>query len=68
MAEEVQTGGIVRFRYDNQNQLKLTDKQKKEIEEAYKKADERKRKEKIRKKLIVILIILVIISLVYLLL
>ncbi len=67
MAEQVQTGGIMQFKYEKGNNPKLNEKQKKEIEDAYQQADERKRKEKIRKKIktliIVILIILFIIAL-----
>ena len=48
MAEEVSTGGLVRFRYEkNANKSNLSEEKKKEIQEAYVAADERKRKEKL---------------------
>ena len=62
MAEEVETGGLMRFRYSGE-QAKLSDQKKKEIEAAYQQADERKKKEKLRKKIIWIsMIILVVLS------
>ncbi len=51
MVEEVETGGLMRFRYSGE-QAKLGDKEKKEIELAYQKSDERKRKERAIKRLI----------------
>ena len=46
MSEEVQTGGVMRFRYGKNDERKLSDSQKKEIDEAYARANERKAKEK----------------------
>ncbi|MBI2632482.1 hypothetical protein HYW75_05750 [Candidatus Pacearchaeota archaeon] len=46
MAEEVQTGGVMSFRYDSSNNTKLSESQKSEIEEAYKQAEERKKRER----------------------
>ena len=58
MAEEVETGGLMRFRYTGE-QPKIKEEHKKEIEAAYVRADERKRKEKARKRIILILSILI---------
>ena len=60
MAEEVQTGGVMSFRYDSSSIGKLSDERKREIEEAYKEADERKKKEKSGKIFIWILIFIVV--------
>jgi len=46
MTEEVQTGGVMNFRYDSSNTGKLSEERKREIEEAYKEADERKKRKK----------------------
>ncbi|MBM3232828.1 hypothetical protein FJZ18_01540 [Candidatus Pacearchaeota archaeon] len=61
MAEEVETGGLMRFRYSGE-QAKLSEKGKKDIEDAYKQADERKRKERRKRQALWILAILIIIS------
>ena len=65
MAEKVQTGGTKTFAYDKSSQSELNEKEKREIEKAYQKADERKAREK-RNKIIVIvtviLLVLIIIS------
>ncbi len=63
MAEEVETGGLMRFRYSGE-QAKLGDKEKKEINAAYQQADERKRKEKARKRMFWILGIIIIVILI----
>ena len=49
MAEEVETGGLMRFRYSGE-QAKLSDREKEEIKRAYHQADERKRREKARRR------------------
>ena len=46
MAEDVQTGGLMRFRYGKDSSSKLDDDRKREIREAYALADERKAREK----------------------
>jgi type VI protein secretion system component VasF len=46
MAEEVSTGGLMKFRYEKESESKLSDERKKEIREAYAQADERKRRER----------------------
>lgn len=63
MAEEVETGGLMRFRYSGEH-AKLSDKDKKDIEEAYRKADERKRREKKKKHIIWTISILILILLI----
>jgi len=66
MVEDVQTGGVMQFKYKG-NSSKLDDERKKAIEEGYKQAEERKRLERKRKKMIwmgigmVILIVLIVI-------
>lgn len=66
MAEEVSTGGLVRFRYEKGASSGLSDARKKEIREAYARADERKRRE--RRNRIIFWIIGLVILLVVLLL
>lgn len=46
MAEEVSTGGLKSFRYGKGKDLKMSNEQKKEIDEAYGKYYERREKEK----------------------
>jgi hypothetical protein len=46
MAEEVSTGGLVKFRYDKGGESNLSDEKKREIREAYAAADERKARER----------------------
>ena len=64
MAESVQTGGVMQFRYEKQKQVPLDPYRRKAIEEGYAQADERKRKEKKNKIIfwIVVLIILLILG------
>ena len=66
MAEHVQTGGLMQFNYNAQelSNQNLSDKEKKDIAEAYEKYDERKKKEK-RKRIIfgVILVLIILIGL-----
>jgi hypothetical protein len=46
MAEEVSTGGLHSFRYGKGNEPRLSDDKKKELREAYARADERKARER----------------------
>lgn len=62
MAEEVNTGGLVRFRHDKDSEAKLSDSERNEIREAYAKADERKRKEKLQRLIIWIIVVLVVLG------
>ena len=64
MAEQVQTGGLVEFRYDKQRQTELDPDRRKAIAEGYVEADERKRKEK-RNKIIFWVILALIVILVF---
>ena len=57
MAESVQTGGIMQFKYPSQTP-KLKEAYRKEIDEAYDVYYERKKEEKKRKRLIWMLILL----------
>lgn len=69
MAEEVNTGGTRIFRYGGSDAPRLKEEERREIQEAYAKADERKRKEKTRNWIIFIVIALVVLGiLTYLLL
>ena len=65
MVERVETGGLMSFKYENQEKKTLNEADKKEIERGYDEYYERKRREK-RNKIIVwvfiLLIILIIIS------
>ena len=62
MAEEVNTGGLVRFRHDKDSEAKLSDAERNEIRLAYQKADERKRREKLTQWIIWIIVALVIVG------
>jgi hypothetical protein len=67
MVENVQTGGLKNFRRSGE-EPKLSDEQKKEIEDAYKRADERKAEEKRKRRIywiIGFLILILIIAGVY---
>ena len=46
MAERVETGGLINFSYDNDSGSKLSNRKKKEIEKAYGKYHERRKREK----------------------
>jgi cell division septal protein FtsQ len=46
MAEDVSTGGLIKFRYEKGNETRLSDEKKSEIRDAYAAAEERKRKER----------------------
>jgi hypothetical protein len=62
MAEEVNTGGLMRFRHDKDSQDKLSDEERNDIREAYAKADERKRREKVQRVIIWMIIALIIVA------
>lgn len=63
MAEEVSTGGLVRFRYEKDNgKSKLTEEQRAEIREAYAKADERKARERMVKIVTWIVVLLIVLA------
>ncbi len=68
MAEEVLTGGLKRFIYDKHYDPKLSPKEKKEIEEAYKQASERKYRERRNKIIIFIFILLLVVGITIILL
>ena len=63
MAEQVQTGGIMQFRYNRGNYPKANKEERREIREAYSRADERKRKEKRRLWLLILIGIIILIVL-----
>lgn len=46
MGENVESGGTIRFNYGRGERPKASENEKKEIEEAYARADERKQREK----------------------
>ena len=52
MAEDVSTGGLMKFRYGKADKPKIDEGLKKEIEEAYGKYYERKAREEKRRKLL----------------
>jgi hypothetical protein len=58
MTERVSTGGLKSFDYKSSSAIKLSEQEKKEIHEAYAKANERKRKEKTRRNLIILIIVI----------
>ena len=63
MSEEVETGGLMKFRYGKSARVsKLKPKQKKEIRDAYEQHYQRKRGEKRRKLMIIILIVIVVVG------
>ncbi len=65
MPENVQTGGIMNFRYEKAGKQRISESERREIEEAYARADERKRRERRDKKvkwIVIALIIILIIS------
>lgn len=69
MAESVQTGGLVQFRYPSVNGIqknRISEDEKKEISLAYEAYDKRKKKEKIEKIIIALIILLAIIISAYL--
>jgi len=61
MAEEVNTGGLMRFKYGQNNSGKLSERERNEIKDAYTRADERKRREKLQRLIIWIIIGLIVV-------
>lgn len=62
MAEQVQTGGLMQFRYDKQRQAELDPERRKGIAEGYAQAEERERKEKRNKIIFWIILVLIILA------
>jgi len=60
MAEEVQTGGVMKFDYSNAEEGELDEQDKYEIAAAYEAAGERKKREKRNKWIIIIVVILIV--------
>jgi len=46
MGEDVETGGLMRFRYDKGSGRKISESERNEIREAYARAEERKARER----------------------
>lgn len=46
MGEDVETGGLIKFRYEKGHQAKLSEYERNEIRDAYAKAEERKARER----------------------
>jgi len=44
--ERVETGGLMSFNYEKDNLSKLSEEQRREIKDAYRKADERRKRDK----------------------
>ena len=63
MPERVNTGGVKSFDYSKLEDQKLSDNKKREIEDAYAKAAERKRREKRDRAVFWIIVILILIVL-----
>ncbi len=61
MSERVETGGLMSFDYSEAESSKMSDEQKRDIVEAYKKYYERRKRER-RKRFFIIVLIIVIIS------
>jgi len=62
MSEQVQTGGLMQFRYSKQKTSSLDPERKDAIEIGYAEADERKKKEKRNKIIIWIIILLLVLA------
>lgn len=60
MAEQVQTGGVMQFRYSNERS-RISQEERDDIEEAYEMADERKKREKKRRVWLLILLGIIIV-------
>lgn len=60
MAENVETGGLMKFNYGKLDKQQASERVKREIREAYEKAEERKEKEK-RNRLIIWTFIIILI-------
>ncbi len=62
MAEEVSTGGVMRFQYEKgQNIGKLDAERKALLEQGYREAEERKRRERRNRRILWLIILLVLI-------
>jgi hypothetical protein len=61
MSEEVNTGGLMRFKYGASGESKLSDAERDEIRDAYARAGERKRREKLTKWIVWMIIALIIV-------
>jgi hypothetical protein len=61
MAEQVQTGGVMQFRYGRGNYPKASKEEREDIEQAYEIADERKRRERRRLWLLILLGIIIVV-------
>ncbi len=60
MAEEVVTGGLMKFRYDKREKTsELKSEEKREIRDAYDKHYEKKRKARRRKMMLIILVLII---------
>ena len=64
MAESVSTGGVMRFTYEKGREMSLSEREKREIREAYERARERKRREEKRRMTMWIIALIVILILV----
>ena len=62
MAERIQTGGLKIFDYRKSEKKNLTEEQKREIQEAYSKYDERKKREKTRRFILILLAIILLVA------
>lgn len=58
MAESVQTGGMMSFRYPRQRQVNINPELKKGIDEAYEDYYERKKEEKRRKRILWLILLI----------
>ena len=65
MVEKVQTGGTKTFDYRKSSQSGLDERERREIEKAYQKADERKRREKRNKIILIIIAILITLAVIF---
>lgn len=63
MAEDVSTGGLMRFRYGKDNSPRLDDNRKREIQEAYAQSYERKALEKRNRMIFWVLALIVLVVL-----
>lgn len=62
MAEKVSTGGNMTFNYDKGHAPKLDERGRREIEEAYARAEERKRKERRNRIILGVVIALIVVA------
>jgi uncharacterized membrane protein YvbJ len=63
MSENVQTGGVMSFNYKKDDRKEASERVKREIREAYEKAEERKEKEKKRQIIIWTIVLIAVIVL-----